>query len=218
MDVSSLSWSQILVRLTSVPMVVAAVLGVVRWRHLPRSLRYLTGLVWFLLPLDLIGLALMLQHRNNLFIMPIYTVGELAGLALVYGHALHRPAVRRALPWVVGAFAAYALLDSLPAGRLLVFRPGQQVVQCLLILALVGLHLRQLLAGRATRPLGRVPLFWVTAGWVVYALGYLQIALFSHYLLRYSHALNMAVWGTHSVLFILLYSCYILALCLPRPK
>lgn len=218
MDFTTLSLPQILIRLTLVPMLVAGVIGVARFRVLPLNLRYLTGLIGFVLPLNAAGLVLMIQQRNNLFLMPVYTVGEFALLALVYRHTLHSAAYNRWMPWLVGGFAAYVLLDSLPAGRLATFRPGQQVTQCLLVLLLAGLYLGKLLRElRATR-LRHDPMFWVSGGLLVYFLGYLQIALFSDYLLRYSQAFNLVVWSIHALLFMALYGCYSLALCLPRRK
>lgn len=218
MDFSTLSLSQILIRLTVVPMAIAWVIGIVRFRWLPLNLRYLTGLISFTLPLNTLGLILMLQKQNNLFIMPIYTVGEFALLALVYRYTLQSEAFNRWLPWLVGGFAAYTLFDVLPTGRLTAFRPGQQVVQCVLVLVLVTLYFRKLLQELRVTQLRKEPMVWVSAGLLVYFLGYLQIALFGHYLLRYSKEFNLLVWGIHAVLFMALYGCYSLALCLPRRK
>lgn len=214
-----LSLQELAMRLTFVPMVVAGVIGLVRFRHLPLNMRYLTVLIGFVLPLNLLGFVLLSQHRSNLFLMPVYAVGELWLLALVYQHTLHWPAFSRAVPWLVGGFAAYALFDSLAAGHRAGFRPGQQVVQSLLLLTFVGLYFRKLLRELRVEHLRREPMFWVSAGLVIYYLGYLQIAIFSNYLLRYySQQLNANVWMVHSLLFIILYACYCLALCLPRQK
>jgi hypothetical protein len=170
------------------------------------------------LPLNILGFVFMLQRRNNLFIMPIYTVGEFALLALVYRAALQTKFFNRVVPWLVAAFAAYVLFDVLEPNRLTVFRPGQQVAQCILVLFLVLLYFRKLLLELRATPLQQDPMFWVSAGLLLYFLGYLQIALFGNYLMRYSKELNMFVWAIHSVLFMALYGCYSLALCLPRRK
>lgn len=218
MDFSTLSLPQILMRLTLVPMLLAGVLGLVRFRYLPSALRYLTGLIWLVLPLNTLGMVLMLQKHNNLFIMPIYTAGELVLLALVYRHALQSSSFNRLAPWLAGGFVAYVLFDSLQPNRLTVFRPGQQVVQCVLVLFFALLYFRKLLRELRAVPLQQDPMFWVSAGLLLYFLGYLQIALFGDYLMRYSQEFNMLVWGIHSVLFIALYGCYSLALCLPPRK
>ncbi|WP_305030739.1 hypothetical protein [Hymenobacter convexus] len=213
-----LTLQQWLTRLTLVPVVAAALIGALRFRYLPNNLRCLAYLVWFILPLDLIAYALMLQQRNNLFLMPLCAIGEFGLLVLVYAKTLRSPAFTRASPWLVGAFGAYVLFDSFSAGMLKEFRPGQQVLQSVLTLGLVGLYFRKLLHELRVQQLKREPMFWVSAGLIIYCLGYLQIALFSNYLLRYSDQLNMTVWMVHSLLFITLYCCYSLALWLPRKK
>jgi hypothetical protein len=60
-------------------------------------------------------------------------------------------------------------------------------------------------------------MFWVSTGLFIYFLGYVQIALFSNYLLRYSQQLNLTIWVIHALLYMLLYSCYSLALWM-RPQ
>ncbi|MFD2720674.1 hypothetical protein ACFST9_18275 [Hymenobacter monticola] len=207
-----------MLRLSLVPIAVATVIGTLRFRQLPVNLRYLAGLLWFVMPLQILAFVLMLLQRNNLFVMPIWNIGEFSLLALVYSHTLQSKPLTRALPWVVGGFAAYALFDSLYVGALTQFRPGQQVLQNLLVLVLVGLYFRKLLQELHVQQLKREPMFWVSAGLTIYCLGYLQIALFSSYLLRYSEQLNMNVWMVHSLLFIMLYCCYSVALCLPQKK
>ena len=61
-------------------------------------------------------------------------------------------------------------------------------------------------------------MFWVSTGLLIYFLGYLQIALFSNYLLQhYSVQFNRNVWAVHTLLSIVLHSCYCLALWM-RPQ
>jgi hypothetical protein len=198
-------------------MAAAAVAGV-HYRQLPQYLRYLAWLTWFELPLELLGSYLGFMKHNNLFIMPFYTVGELALLALVYGRALQSAAFGRAMPWLVGGFAAYTLLDCLVAPDLTWFKPGQQVLQSLLILGMVALYFRKLLRELKIRRLEHEPLFWVSLGLMLYFSGYLQIALFSNYMLKnYSLELNRSIWTIHYVLSLVLHGCYCAALAM-RPQ
>lgn len=170
-----------------------------RGRRRPPSLRYLAWLTWFELPLEMLGSTLGLLHRNTLFIMPFYTVGELALLALAYGSTLRSAAFSRAMWWLAAGFTAYALLDSLLAANLTSwFRPGQQVARSLLILSMVGLCFRKLLRKLQVPHLGRGPLCRVSVGLALYFRGYLQIALFSNYMLRhYSMPFNRPSWPVY---------------------
>lgn len=201
------------------PMAMAALIGLARYRQLTPNLRYLTlSIICFLLPLDSVGVLLMTLDQNNLFLLPIYSIGELWLLALVYRQTLESPAFTRVMPWLVGGFTAYAVVDSWLAG-VMEFRPWQQVLQSVLILWLPGLYFRKLLNELQVVSLLREPMFWVSTGLLIYFSGYLLIALFSDYLLyHYSWELNMNVWTINSLLFIILYFCYCRALWLTPQK
>lgn len=217
-DFVHMSLQQLVMRLTLVPVVLASIIGMVGFRQRPRNLRYLAaGIFGFFLPLELLVFLLLSLHRNNLFLMPVYAIGELWLLALVYRHTLHSAVFTRLVPWLVASFACYALFDSVRTSALAQFQPGQQVLQSILVLLMVGLYFRKLLNDLLVIDLWQEPMFWVSVGLCIYFLGYLQIALFSNYLLNYSRQLNMNVWAVHSLLFIVLYLCYCRALWL-TPK
>jgi len=83
---------------------------------------------------------------------------------------------------------------------------------------MVGLYFWKLLSELQVRYLAKEPMFWVSTGLLVYFLGYLQIALFSNYLLQhYSLQFNRNVWAVHTLLSIVLHSCYCVALWM-RPQ
>ncbi len=204
--------------LSMLTIVGAAGVAAGRYRHLPPNLRALAWLTWFELPLEIVATSLGLLHRNNLFIMPFYTVGELGLLALVYGRTVQSGAFDKIMPWLVGAFATYVLADNLLAPDLTWFKPAQQVIQSLLILGMVGAYFRELLQELHVPHLEREPMFWVSTGLALFFLGYVHIALFSNYMLKhYSLQLNRDIWTIHFGLTLVLHSCYAWALGLRAP-
>lgn len=215
---SLLALSQLLMRLTVVPVVVAGLIGLGRFRQLPPNLRYLAGVAWLIFPLEIAQYVLLVQHRNNLFLIPIATAGEFALLAMVYRYTLHSVRFTRVVPWLVVGFTAYVAVDSLFLSDLTWFRPVQQVLKSVLVLGLVGLYFRKLLNELVVKALTREPMFWVSTGLFFYFVVYLQIGLFSNYLLHYSRQLNSSIWMVHSLLFMGLYCCYSLALWMHPPK
>jgi hypothetical protein len=217
-DTNPYSLTKILIYLTQVTVLVAGISGLVLFRRQPYNLRCLALLTIFELPLDLLGFALYLQNRSNLFLMPVYTIGELGLLAWLYKRTLNSITFAHWIPWVIGSFVLYTIADSLLGPGLHWFRPGQQIVQSLLILGMVGLYFRKLLSELRVPHLTHEPMFWVSTGLLIYFLGYLQIALFSNYLLQhYSVQFNRNVWSVHTLLSIVLHSCYCLALWM-RPQ
>ena len=145
-DLLQLSFPVLIGRLTLVPMAVAGIIGLFRFRRLSPNLRVLTGLLWFVIPMNLLGFYFKLHQQSNLFLMPAYAVVELLLLALTYRLTLQSVTFSRAMPWLVIGFTAYVLFDSLVTPTLKVFRPGQQVMQGLLVLSFVGLYLRSCLS------------------------------------------------------------------------
>lgn len=196
----------------------AAAIGAWRYRRLAPPLRYLAWLAWFELPLEVLATGLGFYRQNNLFIMPFYTVGELVLLALVYGTAVRSATFHRVMPWLVGLFIGYTILDCLVAPNLTWFKPGQQVLQGLLILGMVALYFRQLLQDAQVARLSREPMFWVSVGLALYFLGYLEIALFSNYMLQhYSLVFNQQIWTVHFVISLFLHGCYCRGMALRQP-
>ena len=203
-------------------LLLAGLLGLHRYRALPPELRWLVGLMWFGLVLELASYVLGTLYHANLWLVPIDAAGELWLLSLVYARALRSPAFARLRPWLVAAFVLYAGLSSgltvevsRAAAR---FKPALQVLESLLILGLAGLYFRKLLNELRAPNLARDAMFWVSAGLVLYSLSKLLIALFSNYLLdHYSQQLSLTVWTIHGLLTIVLYLCYLRALWL-RPQ
>lgn len=213
-----ITFYSILYYLSVLSIVAASVIGLANSRQIFYNLRALAVLTYFEAPLEIFSVSLILNHKSNLFLMPIYTVGELALLALLYHRTLESSAFSRWIPWAVGGFTIYTILDSLLGPGLHWFRPWQQIIQSLLILVMVGLYFLKLLNELRVKHLTHEPMFWVSTGLLTYFLGYLQIALFSNYLLQnYSVQFNRNVWAVHTLLSIVLHSCYCLALWM-RPK
>jgi hypothetical protein len=168
--------------------ILATLVGAVRFRQLPPSLRYLTLFASFEVFTELLSRALIrvFHLKSNLFLIPIAAIGEVGLLALAYRQVLRSAAFGRALPWVLGLFSSYALLEALAGLGTVRFAPTVQVSTDLLMLGLAGLYFRQLLHELQVNELRHEPFFWMSAGMTIYALGDLQIALFSNYLLLHS--------------------------------
>lgn len=196
----------------------AVSISIIRFRELPPNLRYLVGLVVLEGVTEITVYFLHLRHQPNLFVAPIFSAGELWLLALVYDRTLHWPAFSRWRPWLAGLFVAYCALDSMLSPEVARFKPTLQVLESLLVLGLVGLYFRKLLHDLHVTRLGSEPMFWVSTGLIINHLGNLQIYLFSNFLLKnYSNQLNLSIWAVHSLLLLILYSCYCVALWI-RPQ
>lgn len=206
-------WVKLTNKAGIISLLVAGVSGLVLFQRLPSGLRYLTGLAWFGLAVEIVSFLLKNRHQHNLFLIPIDAAGELWLLSLVYGWGLQWPAYSRVRPWVAGAFVLYAGASGWLLSNSAQFTPALMVTESLLVLMLVGLYFRKLLQELRVQRLSHDSMFWVSTGVLLYFLGKLQIGLFSNYTMRhYSQELNLWMWTIHALLLLILYSCYCLAL------
>lgn len=199
----------------------AGVSGLLRFRQLLPSQRHLALLACFDVTIELTAkfLSQVAHLKSNLFLFPIVLTGEITLLTLLYQRALQSPAFTRVAPWVAGLFGLYALLDHLAPHMAVHYAPGVQVVSYLLILGMVGLYFRKLLNDLRVTRLSQEPVFLLSAGLTVYALGNLLIALFSNYIIaHYSRTTQIIVFDLVRNLFNAeLYVCYIAVLWM-RPQ
>ena len=198
-------------------LLITGLLGLARYRKL-RGLRYLVWLVWFGLAVELAAQLLHDVKGNNLVMVPLDASGEIWLLSLLYVWALESPWFTRLRLWVASGFVVYAGLSSVMAPEFVRFKTGVLVVESLLLLLLAGLYYRKVLNELRVLQLDRDPMFWVSTGLILYALGKLLISLFGNYVLEhYSQQLSLTVWTIHGLLTIVLYLCYLRALWL-RPQ
>jgi hypothetical protein len=200
---------------SALPLLVATTIGTVRFRVLPSELRYLVGLTWWMVAAEVVSRLLWFHHLPNLFLKPLYAVGECALLVLMYAQAIQRPVVSRRLYILLIILTGYILLDTLVLEKVAWFRPGQEVVKLLVILLLVGLYFKKLLDELKVHRLDLDSMFWVSVGLIFYCMGSVLIQLFSNYALQHtSKSFNLSIWAFHALLLAFLASCYGAALYL----
>lgn len=201
---------------------VAGLLGLVRYRGLPPSLRWLALLAGFDALMECASAAfLYILHTTNLFLSPFIITGEVVLLSLAYRQALRSAAFSRVLPWLLGLFSTSALLDSVLQVGVVRYAVSLSIGSDLLMLGLAGLYFRKLLNELHVEQLRRDPFFWVSVALAGYGLGSLLISLCSNYLLTHGslQLQQIIILGVRNVFNILLYAAYCLAFYLrPSPE
>lgn len=199
-----------------VPVAAAALVGLVRYRRLGRTQRYLLVLVLLALAMEITSRAVMRYQRSNLFLAPIDTVLEFSMLALLYRRALRPGRLSRLIPGVAVLFVLGSALTYSPRLDTAQFSPVQHFLESVLVLVFVGAYFyREINRPVITRRLERAPVFWVSSGLLLYFLSNLLIFLSSNYVLHRSVTLSRQVWAIHALLYIFLNTLYTIALWLP---
>lgn len=196
--------------------VAAGLLGLVRYRQLVPGLRWLALLAVFDAGSELTYTILMdvFHFSNNLFLTPFVVAGEMVLLTLLYRQVLRSVMFNRVMPWLLGLFSLYALLNSSVVVAVTTNSVSLEIVSDLIRIGLAGLYFQKLLNELRVENLRRDPFFWFSVALAMYGLGNMLIVLFSNYLLaHYSVDLQKIVmWGVRNVFNIILYLTYILVL------
>lgn len=201
-------------------MVAACVVGVARYRRFDAVRRYLVWLSLLALVVTIASMWLAHHKRPNLVLAPIDTAIEFTMLALMYRRTLWPSAVARYLPVAIVIFLLGSALDFRPRLDTVEFSPVQHVVESVVVLGLVAIYFRRKLIPPITlAPLEREPMFWVSAGLLLYFSGNILIFLSSNIVLHLSHEMSRHVWTIHALLYAFLNLFYVVALCVePRPE
>ena len=201
--------------------IVAGLSGLIRFRRLPLSLRYLALLAGFEMAMELTTWSLInvIHLKSNLFMNPFIAIGEVTLLSLFYREVLQWTTFNRLMPWALALFSLYALADTFAGLGTVRYATGVEITADLLKLGLALLYFWKLLSELRVERLRADPFFWVSFGVVVYVLGDVFIILVSNYLIaHYSHSLQVLVIHVVRMFFLIaLYCAYTLALWM-RPQ
>ena len=148
----------------------------VRYRRLDVARRYLVWLSLLALLVSIVSIWLARHRRPNLFLAPIDAAIEFTLLALMYRRTLQRLAVARYLPATIGVFLLGTALSYQPRLDTVEFSPLQHTIESVALLALALLYFRyKLRPPMSMAPLEYEPMFWVSAGLLLYFSGNLLI-------------------------------------------
>ncbi|MDO7845362.1 hypothetical protein Q5H92_03260 [Hymenobacter sp. M29] len=210
-----LAVEKFIIDFSAVPLAVAGLIGVVRYRRLDRAMRYLVVLTLLALVMTAVAMTLQRQHRPNLFLFPIDTAIEFTLLALMYRHSLRELAISRFIPAMVAVFLLGTALTYRPRLDTAEFSPMQHFIEGVAVLTFVFYYFRREITRQVvTRHLERDPMFWASTGLLLYFSGNLLIFLTSNLVLKYSPAISRHVWAIHAMLYAFLNVFYSIALSL----
>jgi hypothetical protein len=196
--------------------IAAGLLGLARYRQLVPSLRWLALLAGFDAGSELTStmLTAVFGFRNTMFLSPFIVTGEIVLQTLLYRQMLQSATFNRVVPWLLGIYCLYALLNSPFIATVTTTAIGLVIVSNLIQISLAGLYFQKLLNELQIENLRRDPFFWFSVSLAVYGLGNMLIYLFSNYILaHYSVDLQKIVmWGIRNLFNVQLYLAYILVL------
>lgn len=200
--------------------VLAALVGLARYRQLSPAIRYVALLAIFTVALEATAYVFIAKKRPNLFLLPISLVGEGLLLTLAYRRILASPRLGRALLAGLAVYLTFLLAETLRNQGTIQYYVAAQVVSNVVLLGLAALYFRQLLHELRVEHLSQDPFFWLSTTLVIYAQGNLLIALSSDYLIAHCSlaAQQLVLHGMRNLFNILLYATYFTVIWMRPPK
>lgn len=189
-----------------------------RYRRYGSALRLLT---WFFVVGALFDFMSVVTDRlrvNNMALFHLFAVVNLLFLGRLYYRALHGPRLRRGLVVALAGLLAFSAYEALRPGGLERFPSGVMTAQCGLFIGLSLTYFYQLLHQPVATAIEQNPLFWVSAGVLVYFSGNLFLFMLQEWLSRNPEAQPVNYWAIHSVANILANLLYAAGLLCTPPR
>jgi hypothetical protein len=189
-------------------------IGLVRWKKLAdvQQLLMLLLLISFLFEIGAVWVSEKLD-LPNLPLLHLFTIIQFTILILIFHKVLVPRFTKRWLWGILIGFGVFAITDALFISNLQSFNPLARLVESLILITCSFLYLNKTLQELKIKHLDREPMFWISAGVLIYFAGGFLIFISSNYIMPIKLTFFL-FWGLHAVLNIITNLFYSVALCL----
>lgn len=149
--------------------------------------------------------------KNNLFLLHIFTIIEFALIALIYQGSLKVFKRKNIMYGLIAGFSIYSILNSLFHESIFQFNAYARAIEALIIISISLLYFYSTLKNMTEKHLERSPIFWVSAGSLLYFSSSLFIFIYSNILFG-DNRNSITIWGLHAIMSIIHYIFYTIAL------
>lgn len=157
------------------------------------------------------------NEETNLPGLHLFTLLQTLLILWVYRDFMRTRAQKWVLPLLAIGFSLFAIVNAVWIDGIWKLNPHARAIQSLLILSIIFSYFFALLRNTHFVRLEKEPLFWISAGLIIYFSGSFFIFLASNYFLT-SPDLLRSIYGIHSVLNIIANLFYAAALWVTPPK
>jgi len=196
---------------------IPVIIGFASYHSLTPVKRLILALMVCSLGLNIIQITLALHSIPNLFIGHIYTLIEFILIAYIYKLKLDKLIPLSVFMAIVVGFVVFSLFNTFVIQGLHANNSYQRTLESVLVVVFVSLYFYKTAKELKVQRIEREPLFWFSAGALLYFSGALFIFIFSNYLLLYSRSLGITFWTAHTFFLLLLYLFSTIALWI-NPK
>lgn len=207
------SSEQLIIFFAFLPILLASVMGAVRFKKLDQTLKTLTYLIFFALLVESVSRILWLYKTPNLFLWPVYVTVEFAFLIWIYSLELKNKLLVKSRILLIAAFAIYVLYKTLQiSSKINLIDNSGRLLESILLISIIMFYYYKLYVNQPSANILSVPMFCVSTGLLIFFSGNFLIFLFINFILQYSQKLNYQIWIVHALLNCILYLTYTFAL------
>lgn len=173
------------------------------YRYLTNITRYIWIISLISFGMDILGRGLIYLQISNAFNGYIYAVLEFLLITLIYQEEFKNYLPKYTLHIIFILFLGFSVIDILLIQGAYIDTSYHKFVECTISIAYVLIHFFKIFQELKIAHLEREPIFWFSAGLLLYFSGAIFIFIFSNYLLTYSLKLSIKVWTVHAFFLIL---------------
>ncbi|MCG8391246.1 MAG: hypothetical protein MJA30_37185 [Cytophagales bacterium] len=171
-----------------------------RRNSLDDTQKLLRWVIYLLSASQMIGTALWYFKINNLPLIHIYPLIELAIFSVLYQKALRTLYHPNVIPFLTGLVIVFSIFNSVFVQSIFVFSSNSiTLVSGVLIIYSISYFVK-LLRDPPIDFLDRSPMFWINCAILIYFSGSFMIFMYSNYMLPKSKDTQMVMWGIHAIL------------------
>lgn len=191
----------------------SALLSLVKWKSMNASQRWFTLLLWLIVLISFAGEFWTLNFKqNNMPFFHVYILVEYLLLLQVF-RLFFKGSIKDRI-WLLLAvgFTLIWLVNVVFLEGWWAFPDYIHVLEILVLLVIILLWFRKMLMEKVIKKPERTFEFWICAGLLIYFSGNLILFIFPKFILDEGKQTFQAIWKFNSVLNILLYTIYTVAL------
>lgn len=209
-----MNFSETIILLSHVPVLLTVVYAAVHYSKLPRELKVFSWFIFLSGVIQFTYLAFWFVSKNNMPLLHIYVAAGFLCLAWFYNTLLNGFIDARIIWSIAILFLLFTTINSLFIQPVHTFNSIALTVEAILIVILALFTYRFFLSDIVKETSGRniSSLNWINSGLFIYYSSSILIFYFGAVITAFSRNLNLYTWIFHSFFSIVMYTCFFIGL------
>ncbi|MCI4666669.1 MAG: hypothetical protein MRZ79_00810 [Bacteroidia bacterium] len=207
-------WLGSLIYATKWVVFIPFVVGLIRWRQLHISQKLIFGLTVVAILAELSSLILSRTIGNNLVVLHIFVLLEFILLTLAFSRGYRNYISRNGELLIISGFGLICILNVIFFQGLFEYSSNTRTLEAIFLIAMAMGFFVLSLKRLDIKDLNSHPMFWVSAGVLLYFTANLLLFIYSNYVGKLGQSSEIGaltfkeIWAIHGILNTILYLFY----------